>query len=188
MDVFKANWEWIATNPWGFTTMAILFLGLGWGAAKLFYSERMELLKSQASSKAPPTPAPAKSDTQPYRFAPAGRYGRNLLGATTHRVVVGERVSLKVEMPEDGMLRVELLGSPPTTLDEQSYGWTFDAFSTVWEHEPYQHDSHRQGLVAAGGNGDLGFQFCRAASVTIEVYEGEVRVPTWTKQIQVVAP
>lgn len=31
MDLIKANWDWIASNPWGFAALSALIFGAGWG-------------------------------------------------------------------------------------------------------------------------------------------------------------
>jgi hypothetical protein len=48
MELLQQNWGWITSNPWGFATFAVVIFGLGWGAARLFYGERIELLKVRA--------------------------------------------------------------------------------------------------------------------------------------------
>lgn len=53
MELFEKNWEWIASNPWGSIGLAILCFVSGWGVAKLFYQERLEILKEKRLNNSP---------------------------------------------------------------------------------------------------------------------------------------
>lgn len=45
MELFEKNWDWISSNPWGFLALSVAIFALGWQVAKLYYGERIELLK-----------------------------------------------------------------------------------------------------------------------------------------------
>lgn len=188
MEVLKHNWDWIAANPWGSLALAFMIFMGGWGLARLFYGERLELLKIK-SEKLDPIRKPASSRS--YVYKSHGRHGRNALATTTHDAVVGEPMSLAALIPVEGRLHVVLQGPPPASLGEIHAAWHYSiAGVTNWTASRYQESTNAptQHFNAEEGVADLHIEFARAGYVTIEAFEGDQRSVTWTKRLHVLPP
>lgn len=183
MDLLHQNWRWIAENPWGFAALAILFFGLGWGAANLLYRERIELLKARADSSDASKKSGAKIQ---YRLN--GRHGPNVLATTTHEAKVEQRLSFQADVPEGQRLHVVLHGPPAAQPTASGAGWYFNVVGVVnWVASTYQEgtSSPVQHFNAEAGPADMQFYFGRAGDVRIEVFEDDSTSPTWSKSIRV---
>ena len=186
MDLIKANWDWIASNPWGFAALAALLFGAGWGFAKLLYSERIELLKAQiaASSESGTSKIPATK----FLYRPNGRHGRNVLADTTHDVTAGDQLSFQADVPDGKKLHVVVHGPPPQSLSETFGAWYFSVIGVNnWTHSTYQENTSGpiQHFNAEDGRADMMFFFGRPGEVLIDVFEGDSKSPAWSKTIHV---
>jgi hypothetical protein len=186
MDIIKANWDWIASNPWGFVALSALIFGAGWGFAKLFYGERIELLKAQIAST-----SKGDSKTGPetnFRYKPHGRHGRNLLAGTTHEAIVEEDLSLQANIPDGKKLHIVLYGPPPQSISETSGAWYFSVMGVNnWTASTYQESTSGciQHFNAEEGAAEMQFHFARPGQVRIEAFEGEDKTATWSKILHV---
>lgn len=184
MEFLRQNWEWIAMNPWGFGTFIILAFGAGWTAAKLFYRERLELLKARAESTNHVTNS--ESAAQVFEYVANGRHGPNILAATLHDIVVDQELSLRANIPEGQTLHVVLHGSPDEYLDDTSAAWAYNVVGvTNWVMSKYQDSTSPpvQHFNAESGRAELELSFCRPGIVRVEVFEGSGTTPTWVKEL-----
>lgn len=186
VDLLRQNWAWIASNPWAFAAFVVVAFGFGWGAARLFYSERIELLKLKASAslKAPS----AQESAVKFQYRATGRHGPNLLGSATHDVKVGQHISFQADVPQGEKLHVVLHGPPIPSLGASSAAWYFNVVGVVnWVASTYQESTSSpvQHFNAEAGLADMQFYFGRAGDVFIEVFEGESTEATWSKSIRV---
>ena len=186
MELLRQNWAWVAGNPWAFATFVIVAFVFGWGAARLFYSERIELLKLRAgaSFRAPATQESALK----FQYRPTGRHGSNLLGSATHDIKVGQHISFQADVPQGEKLHVVLHGPPIPSLGADSAAWCFNVVGVVnWVASEYQESTSSpvQHFNAEAGSADMQFYFCRPGDVSIEVFEGESTEVTWSKSIRV---
>ena len=186
MELNKANWDWILNNPWGFAALSLLIFGAGWGLAKLFYSERIELLKAQIASAG--TRSSESSPVSGFHYRSHGRHGRNLLAETTHDVVVDEQLSFQATVPEGRRVHVVLRGPQPHSLSETAGAWYFPVIGVNnWTASKYQENTSGcvQHFNAEEGPADMQLFFARAGRVQIEAFEGDDRAATWSKCIYV---
>jgi len=186
VDLLRQNWTWIASNPWAFAAFVVVAFGFGWGAARLFYSERIELLKLKAGASLRSSSAYEPATKFQYRIS--GRHGPNLLGSATHDVKVGQHISFQAYVPQGEKLHVVLHGPPQTSLSAMPAAWYFNVVGVVnWVASTYQEgtSSATQHYNAESGPADMQFHFARAGDVSIEVFEGDSTEPTWTKSIRV---
>lgn len=187
MGLLQQNWGWITANPWGFTTFLALAFGAGWGAAKLFYGERIELLKAKASS---PNQRSAKEQSirKSHLYVANGRHGPNLLGATTHDVFIGQELSLRADIADNETLHVVLHGPPHACLSDTSGAWYYNVVGvTNWVISKYQDNTSSpvQHFNAESGLAELKLIFSRSGNVRVEVFEGDSSSASWTKDIRV---
>jgi hypothetical protein len=188
MELLKENWNWIVSNPWGFATMSVLLLGAGWAAAKMFYSERIELLKARASGH--DSRSADKPTIKKFQYRPIGRHGRNVLADTTHDATVGDPMSLQAEIPDGEKLHVVMRGPPPSSLSPTLGAWYYSVIGVAnWAPSTYKEDtsSSTQHFNAEVGQAEMKFTFNRTGDVVIEAFEGETRKPSWSKTIHVSA-
>lgn len=186
MEFFQQNWALIGSNPWIFATVALLFFSMGWGAARLLYSERLEILKAKAE-RHQPNSAVATGDIQ-FSYPVNGRHGRNLLSSATHEARINEQLSLRAEIPNQSRLHLVLKGLPPLYIDDTSGGWSYSVAGVAnWVAHQYHQDMQNaeQHFDAESGVAELRLQLLRQGDLTIEAYEGTDQRPTWSKVIKV---
>lgn len=186
MDLLRQNWGWITANLWGFATFVVLAFCAGWGVAKLFYGERIELLKARAGSQN--KQSDKESAVSKFQYVANGRHGPNLLAATTHDAFVGQELSLRADIPDNEMLHVVLHGPPHTHLSDTSGAWHYNVVGvTNWVISMYQDNTSSpvQHFNAESGRAELQLIFARAGNVHVEVFEGDSFSASWSKDIRV---
>lgn len=186
MELLQRNWGWITTNPWGFATFVVLAFGAGWGVAKLFYGERIELLQARAGS--PNQQSDKKSAVSKFQYVANGRHGPNLLAATTHDAFVGQELSLRADIPDNETLHVVLHGSAHANLSDASVAWHYNVVGvTNWVMSKYQNNTSSpvQHFNAVSGRAELQLTFARAGNVHVEAFEGDSSSASWSKDIRV---
>jgi len=182
MDLLQQNWLWISNNPWGFASLALFCIALSWGAASLFYRERIEILKERLA-------APEKRAVPAaFTYTSSGRHGTNILANSTNDVFVEEWLSFRAEVPPKDRLHIELQGPKPKYLDDTGPSWMYGIGAINWTASGYDpHDGGRQSFEAEGGAADLKLQFLRAGEVQIIAREGTTQSPSWTRTLRVQA-
>lgn len=186
MGLLQQNWGWITANPWGFAAFVVSAFGAGWGVARLFYGERIELLKARAGS--PNQHGAKEAPVRKFLYVANGRHGPNLLGATTHDAFVGQELSLRADIPDNENLHVVLHGPPHAHLSDTSGAWHYNvAGVTNWVISKYQDNTSSpvQHFNAESGRAELQLIFARAGNVHVEVFEGDSSSASWTKEIRV---
>lgn len=185
MEFIKTNWDWISSNPWVSLSFAALCFGVGWGVACLYYKERIEILKEKVSG----IPS-SKEKIKKYSYAQHGRYGKNILVNSTSTVKVGEPVSLRAEIPEDQRLHVEIEGPKRVYLADNEASWVYSIGKSInWSAQTYKNEKGGfQAFDAEGGVADKELTFKRIGEVTVNVYEGESKAPTWGRTFLVEEP
>jgi hypothetical protein len=186
MELFQQNWALIGSNFWVFASVAVLFFGLGWGAARLLYRERLEILKAKAESQKPKTAILTGGSS--FVYAVNGRHGRNLLSRATYEVRVNESTSLRAEIPDQSRLHLVLRGLPPAYIEDTSGGWAYSvAGVTNWVAGDYHQDMQKaeQHFDAESGTAELKLYLYRQGDLTIEAYEGTDQRPTWSKVVKI---
>ncbi|MHB1282416.1 MAG: hypothetical protein ACYCZI_00890 [Metallibacterium scheffleri] len=186
MDLLKQYWGWITANPWGFATFVVMAFGAGWGVAKRFYGERIELLKARLGG--PNQHSVKESSVSKILYVTNGRHGPNLLGATTHDAFVGQVLSLRADIPENETLHVVLHGPPYAHLSDTSGAWHYNVVGvTNWIISKYQDNTSSpvQHFNAESGRAELELSFSRAGNVRVEVFECDSSSASWTKDIRV---
>jgi hypothetical protein len=187
MEILHQNWGLISSNPWTFASFALLFFGLGWGAARLLYAERLELLKERSGGPKQPLNSQEES-VKAFSYPTSGRYGRNLLSSATHEVRANDSFSLRADIPDSSRLHLILKGLPPIYVEDTSASWAYSVVGVVnWVSGDYRQDmdSAEQHFDAESGTAELKLYLHRAGNLTIEAYEGTDQRPTWSKVIQV---
>lgn len=186
MEFFQQNWAVISSNSWVFASVAVVFFGLGWGAARLLYGERLEILKAKAESQRPETAIVTAAGS--FVYPVNGRHGRNLLSSATHEARANEPISLRAEIPDQSRLHLVLRGLPPVYVEDTSGGWGYSvAGVTNWVAGDYHQDMQKaeQHFDAESGTAELSLHLYRAGELTIEAYEGTDQRPTWSKVVKV---
>jgi hypothetical protein len=186
MDLLQQNWGWVTANPWGFATFVVLAFGAGWGAANLFYRERIELLKARAGR--PDQQSTKTSAPRTFQYVANGRHGPNLLAATTHDAFVGQELSLRADIPDNETLHVVLHGPPHAYLSDTSGAWHYNVVGvTNWVMSKYQDNTSSpvQHFNAESGRAELQLIFARAGNVRVEVFESDSSSASWSKDIRV---
>jgi hypothetical protein len=181
MELIEKNWEWIASNPWGSIGLTILCIALGWGAARLFYQERLEILKERRSSNS------SHKALDKFKYVEHGRSGKNILSNSHTSVAIDERVSLRAEIPNESKLHIEMKGPKPTTLSDTGASWFYSVGKSInWTANDYEKPSGgRQSFHAEGGVADKELHFARAGEVEIIAYEGNSQTVTWRKVLNI---
>jgi hypothetical protein len=180
LSFWRDNWDWISSNWWGAVSLVIFGILFGAGAAKLYFQ----------------WPGKAKSDghapedsvsSERFKYPEHGRHGKNVLSNFVNDVTVNEQLSLRAEVPSSSRLTMEILGPPPTTLDDNGGSWHMRVGQTVnWSYNTYisEHGGKQQ-FRAEGGTADLQITFAREGTVRISVYEGDATAASWGKTLQV---
>jgi hypothetical protein len=180
MDFIKNNWEWISTHPWLVITIALMFFVLGWKAATLFYKERIELLKEKNNNV-------PKVDNEPetFKYPQSGRYGNNVLSNSVITTTLNGKVALRAETPQYSRILIEMLGPKPLHKSDLGASWQMSMSKLLnWTFNTYDFDNGgRQEFTAENGVADLELEFLRSGEVTINIFEGEDRNPSWQKTI-----
>jgi hypothetical protein len=181
MDFLQQNWIWISSNPWGAVGLTLSCLTLGWGAASLFYQERIEILKERQGG---PQQQPLESSAFAYPLV--GRHGKNILANSINDVVVEDWLSFRAEIPSKSRLHIELQGPEWEDLDDTGASWCYSIGPLNWTASKYDlSNGGRQFFDAEGGAADLKLQFLRPGEVRITALEGAAQTPSWTKILRV---
>lgn len=187
VDLLRQNWGWIGDNPWGFIALVVVAFGSGWGAARLFYSERIELLKIKAGASLKLHSA-EQAPHASFHYRTSGRHGPNVLGSATHDAKIGQRLSFQADIPHDGKLHVVLHGPPLSLLGATQAAWYFNVVGVMnWVASLYQESTSSpvQHFNAESGAADMQFYFGRPGDVRMEVFEDESTNPTWVKSLRI---
>jgi hypothetical protein len=169
MDFFQTHWGWITSDPWAFGAFAVLFLGFGWGVAKLVYEERIAILKERVERPSGATP-PASPKSFAFDYQAQGRHGRNVLASSTHDTIVGEFMSLQAIVPQASHLHVVLTGPPQQLLSDNIAAWSMSVVGIVnWTFGRYQETTQEtsQHFNAEGGSADLQIAFHRPGAILV---------------------
>lgn len=186
MELFQQNWTLINSNFWVFASVAVLFFSLGWGAARLLYGERLEILKAKAEGQKPKTAILTGGGS--FDYPATGRHGRNLLSSAIHEVPTNEPISLRAEIPAQSRLHLVLRGLAPVCIEDAHGGWGYSlAGVTNWVAGDYHQDTQNaeQHFDAESGTAELKLYLYRQGELTIEAYEGTDQRPTWSKVVKV---
>ena len=182
MDFIKSNWEWISNHPWHVITIAFMFFVLGWKAATLYYKERIELLKEKNNNSVKP-----ESEPEQFKYPQSGRYGKNILSNYVLTSTLNEKVALRVEIPQKSRILIVMLGPEMLNKTDRGGSWRMSLSKlSNWTFNNYDSDNGgRQEFTAESGVADLELELTRAGEITITVFEGEDRNPSWEKTIEV---
>jgi len=186
MEFFRENWDWISSNPWLTMTLIILSFASGWGVARLFYGERISVLKEKlagATSKISVT----RNSSNEFRYPHAGRYGRNILANSIHDANVGDEMSFSAEVPDGGKLHVVLNLSSGKSVNT-IWGFSVDGKEN-WTHSRFHFcdktQSYIQHFNAETGKADMKFSLMNPGVISVKAFEGESQNITWEKNIHV---
>ncbi|WP_456983524.1 hypothetical protein [Luteimonas sp. A478] len=181
MDFLQQNWAWMSSNPWGSLGLALLCFGLGWGAARLLYHERLEVLKEKGHAHAGPVPSTT------FSYPQHGRHGKNILSNSVNDVALDEHVSLRAEIPASSRMYVEIRGPKPEDLGDTEVSWFFSLGQTInWTSSKYDvAGGGKQSFSAESGIADMQLRFARPGDVQIVAYEGASQTPAWSKTLHV---
>lgn len=185
MDNLQQIWPVIQDQIWSFSSLALVIFGLGWGAARLFYGERLEILKEKAGR---PKEAPRDSSPKAFAYPTDGRHGRNLLSNTVREARVGDIFSLRAEIPKGSSLHVILKGLPPIYLEDTSAAWSYSVVGVAnWVAGEYHQDMQaaEQHFNAEVGAAELRLYIHREGELVIEAYEGGPGGNSWRKAMRV---
>ncbi|WP_412972079.1 hypothetical protein [Glaciecola sp. MF2-115] len=182
MDIIKNNWEWLSVNPWVAIALALMFFGLGWAAANLFYKERIQLLKEKNNA--------SNSQTvvhENFEYPQSGRYGKNVLSNTAQSIGINEKVGFRAEIPKKSRILVVLKGPKPLHKSDKGHSWQYNLSKrSNWTTSTYESESGgRQEFTAENGTADMELEFVRSGEATIEVFEGEDKSVSWVKIITI---
>jgi hypothetical protein len=182
MEFIKTNWDWVSSNPWSSIGFAALFFGIGWSLARLYYKERIEILKEKNSII-----PPSKKKVKNYTYAQHGRYGKNILVNSTPTIKIGEPVSLRAEIAEGQRLHIEMEGPKRVYLSDNDPSWLYSVGKSInWSAQTYKNEKGGfQAFDAESGVADKELIFKREGEVTVNVYEGESQAPSWGRTFRV---
>lgn len=159
---------------------SMLRRGLG-GAARMFYQERLAILKEKVLSNSP------NEVVGRFIYAEHGRNGKNILSNSHISVAIEERVSLRAEIPNKSKLHIEMKAPKPTTLGDIGDSWFFSLGKSInWTANDYEKPSGgTQSFHAEGGIADKELYFARAGKVEIVAYEGDSQTISWRKVLNI---
>lgn len=181
LDFFKNNWEWISANWWGSVGLVLFGLTVGMTIAGLYQG----LVHRRGEHG---LHAGAKKLAEVFSYPQFGRHGKNILSNSVGDVAVEERLSFRAEIPEGSRISVVLRGPIPEHLGDTDGSWYLPLGQSInWTFDTYQFDGGgKQTFSAEGGKADMQIYFSRLGAVKISVFEGESRIPSWSKEIHVV--
>jgi hypothetical protein len=182
MEFIKNNWEWFSSNPWVAVTLALMFFGLGWAAAKLFYNERIELLKEKNNGS---HSQPVKHEN--FEYPQSGRYGKNVLCNTVLSIGINDKVAFRAQIPTKSRILVVIKGPRPLHKSDTGHSWQFSHSKRAnWTTSTYEPENGgRQEFTAENGAADMELEFVRSGEATISVFEGEDKSVSWEKTITI---
>ena len=179
MEFFETNWEWLSAQPWTALGLAVIFFSAGWGLAFLYYDR---IIKIHEANSGIPT---AASSPVSIAYPQAGRYGKNILANSVKDVQVGEKLSLRAEIPSESRLHIELRG-PRREGRVSMAAWFVTLPFINWAKRNYDDaDGARQIFDAEGGLAELEIRFEWTGEVEIFATEGTSPMPNWTKTLRV---
>lgn len=208
MDFLQQHWSLIATNPWLFASWTGIVASVAWAVIHFLYTNRLALYKHRGEEDAaeikrlrdrlselkeeqgkaplaPPLAASQPSAPEKYDYPDAGDHGMNILGQTLSDLVVDQTYSMTAKVPANGVLKIQLTGTPPINLDQMSGGWVYSSSTRNWQGSSYDQKDHTQVFTARSGEAELAFIPKRPGKITVAVYEGG-RTPAWEKVFKVV--
>jgi hypothetical protein len=180
MEFFEKNWSWLTASPWTTISFAALFIGIGWGAAFLYYDMLLKIHEARGGEAAPPNSPPVG-----FVYAQAGRYGKNILANSVKDVQVGEKLSLRADIPPDSRLHIEIHGARRD--GHTGMGAWFVTLPFInWTKRAYSDtDGAKQIFDAESGLAELEFIFAWAGEIEIFATEGASPMPNWKKTLRV---
>jgi hypothetical protein len=180
MEFFEKNWEWLSGSPWITISFAALFIGIGWGLAALYYERVLKIYEARSSDGGPINLPPAE-----FVYAQSGRYGPNILANSVKDVQVGEKLSLRAEIPSGSRLHIEINGMERG--GQTGMGAWFVTLPFInWTKRSYSDiDGANQIFDAESGLAELEFSFAWTGQVEICVTEGASTIPNWKKIVRV---
>jgi hypothetical protein len=180
MDFFEKNWAWLSASPWTTLTFATLFIGIGWGVASLYYERVLKIHEARGEP-----PAQADLPSRVFVYDQAGRYGKNILANSVKDVHVGEKLSLRADIPSNSRLHIELHG--PVRSGQVGMGAWFVTLPFInWTKRAYNDtNGANQIFDAEAGLAELEICFAWSGEIKISATEGTSPMPNWTKTLRV---
>lgn len=180
MEFFEKNWAWLSAYPWNTISFAALFIGIGWGLASLYYERVLKIHEANSGGS-----GPINFPLAEFIYAQSGRYGQNLLANSVKDVQVGEKLSLRAEIPSGSRLHIELNGMKRG--EHTGMGAWFVTLPFInWTMRSYTDiDGAKQIFDAESGLAELEFSFAWTGQVEICVTEGVSTMPNWKKIVRV---
>ena len=208
MDFLQQHWALIAANPWLFASWTVIVAGVAWAVIHFLYKTRLDLYKHRGEEDAaeikrlrdklselkeeqgkapvaPPQAASQSSTPEKYDYPDAGDHGMNILGQTLTDLVVDQTYSMTAKVPANGVLKIQLTGTPPIYLEQMPGGWVYNVSTRNWQGSIYDQKDHTQVFTARSGEAELAFIPKRPGKITVSVYE-DGRYPAWEKMLKVV--
>lgn len=208
MDFLQQHWALIAANPWLFASWSAVVAGVTWTVIHFLYKNRLDLYKHRGEEDAAeikrlrdrlselkeeqgklpatsPLPMPQPSAPEKYDYPDAGDHGMNILGQTLTELVVDQTYSMAAKVPVNGVLKIQLSGTPPIYLEQMPGAWVYRLSPRNWQSTVYDQQDHTQVFTARSGEAELAFIPKRPGKITVAVYEGG-RTPAWEKVLKVV--
>lgn len=184
MKLLRDNWDWITLNPWGAASLAILLFLLGWGAARLFYRERLAVLAEQRNSET------LQQGTKKFTYPKSGRFGRNILSRSTTNIFKDEEVSLRADVPKGKELSIELRSLEPNNTEQKKAAWLCPLGKSInWSEQKYQYsEGGHQLFECEEGVADKEIHFKCPGEIAVKVYEDGAPSATWSRHFSVIEP
>jgi hypothetical protein len=207
MDFLHQHWAVIADNPWLFVSWTLVVASAIWAVIHFIYRHRLDTykhrveedaievkrlqdklseMKEEHANQSSASPASA-SVAGTYNYSDAGDHGLNILGQTLTDLVVDQTYSMAAKVPENGVLKIHLAGTPPVNLQQMPGAWVYSTSTRNWQGARYDEQDHTQVFTARSGEADLAFIPRRSGKITVTIYEGG-RSPAWNKVLKVVEP
>lgn len=208
MDFLQQHWALIVANPWLFASWTVIVAGVAWAVIHFLYKTRLDLYKhrgdedaaeikrlrerlselKEEQGKTPlasPLAASQPSAPEKYDYPDAGDHGMNILGQTLTDLVVDQTYSMTAKVPANGVLKIQLSGTPPTYLEQMPGAWVYRLSPRNWQSTVYDQQDHTQVFTARSGEAELAFIPKRPGKITLAAYEGG-RTPAWEKVLKVI--
>jgi hypothetical protein len=105
-------------------------------------------------------------------------------------VKIGESVSLRADIPDVERLHIEMEGPKRVYFSDNDASWHYSVGKLInWSAQTYKNEKGGfQAFDAEAGVADKELKFNRVGEVTVNVYEGESKTPSWGRTFLVEEP
>lgn len=195
-DFIEKHWNWIASDPVAFITLAAVFLAAGFLSGRFFLKEtlsareeRLNDLKAKLEDAQSRLKVVKESSSKDglFIYPDSGFHGDNILARMVAAVKWDTSCSMVAVVPAGSRLRVHLryLSDKGDNASLGGGAWSFSVAVRNWQNRDYDFSQDEQWFEMSSGDAEMNITFRWRGVVAIEGYESNSQNPSWVKRISV---